>query len=118
MVYRDGLENRYGLTAIGGSNPSPSAKRGHWKEIVDWYVKLGIWVAVIGAAFAFLWRKGYLVRVSTYVAETKEALKKCTWPSFEELKGSTVVVMITLALLGAFTVGVDFIVSQLIRLIF
>lgn len=26
MVYRDGLENRYGLTAIGGSNPSPSAK--------------------------------------------------------------------------------------------
>ena len=58
------------------------------------------------------------MRVSTYVAETKEELKKCTWPSFEELKGSTVVVMITLALLGAFTVGVDFIVSQLIRLIF
>jgi preprotein translocase subunit SecE len=78
---------------------------------------LGIWVVVVGALFAFLWRKGYLVRVSTYVAETREELKKCTWPTFEELKGSTVVVMITLALLGAFTVGVDFVVSQLIRFI-
>jgi preprotein translocase subunit SecE len=84
---------------------------------VDWYVKLGIWVAGIGAIFAFLWRKGYLLRVANYVAETREELKKCTWPSVEELKGSTVVVMVTLALLGAFTVGVDFVISQLVRLI-
>ncbi len=117
MVYRDGLENRYGLTAIGGSNPSPSANAECRKEIVDWYLKLGIWVAAVGAVFVFLWRKGYLLRVSGYVAETREELKKCTWPSVEELRGSTVVVMITLALLGAFTVGIDFVVSQLIRLI-
>jgi len=84
---------------------------------MDWYVKLGIWVAVIGAAFLFLWRKGYLLRVTNYVAETREELKKCTWPTVEELKGSTVVVMVTLALLGAFTVGIDYIVSQLVRLI-
>jgi len=84
---------------------------------VNWYLKLGIWVGVIGAVFAFLWRKGYLLRIATYIAETREELRKCTWPSIEELKGSTVVVMITLALLGAFTVGVDFVVSQLIRLI-
>ena len=117
MVYRDGLENRYGLTAIGGSNPSPSAKAKRRKETLDWYVKLGIWVAAIGAAFAFFWRKGYLLRLSTYVAETREELKKCTWPSADELKGSTVVVMITLALLGAFTVGVDFVVSYMVRFI-
>jgi preprotein translocase subunit SecE len=80
-------------------------------------VKLGIWVAVIGAIFVFLWRKGHLMRISNYVAETREELKKCTWPSTEELKGSTVVVMVTLALLGAFTVGVDFVISQLVRLI-
>jgi len=84
---------------------------------VDWYVKLGIWVAAIAVPFAFLWRKGYLLRISNYVVETREELKKCTWPSFEELKGSTVVVMITLALLGAFTVGVDYVVSLMIRLI-
>jgi preprotein translocase subunit SecE len=117
VVYRDGLENRYGLTAIGGSNPSPSAKAVSWKDIVDWYVKLGIWAGIVGALFAFLWRKGYLLRVSNYVLETREELKKCTWPSVDELKGSTVVVMITLALLGGFTVGVDFVVSYLIRLI-
>jgi preprotein translocase subunit SecE len=84
---------------------------------VDWYVKLLIWVGVVGAVFAFLWRKGYLLRMSNYVIETREELKKCTWPSVDELKGSTVVVMITLAILGAFTVGIDFIVSQLIRLV-
>ena len=74
-------------------------------------------VAVVGIAFGVLWRKGYLLRISNYVVETREELKKCTWPSFEELKGSTVVVMITLALLGAFTVGVDYVVSLMIRLI-
>ena len=113
MVYRDGLENRYGLTAIGGSNPSPSAKN----EVVNEYLKLLIWFGVVGAVFAYLWRKGYLLKVSNYMAETREELKKCTWPSLEELKGSTVVVMITLALLGAFTVGVDYVVSLMIRLI-
>ena len=81
------------------------------------YWKLGIWVAVVGGAFLFLWRKGYLLRMSNYVVETREELKKCTWPSVDELKGSTVVVMITLAILGAFTVGIDFIVSTLLRLI-
>jgi preprotein translocase subunit SecE len=84
---------------------------------VNWYVKLGIWAAAVGAIFLFLWRKGYLLRVANYIAETREELKKCTWPSFEELKGSTVVVMVTLALLGAFTVGIDYIISQLVRLI-
>jgi len=83
--------------------------------VENWYVKLGIWVGAIGAAFVFLWRKGYLLRVTNYVAETREELKKCAWPSVNELKGSTVVIMITLALLGGFTVSVDFVVSYLIR---
>ncbi len=113
MVYCDGLENRYGLTAIGGSNPSPSARN----LVVNEYLRLAIWVVIIGALFAYLWRKGYLLKVSNYVVETREELKKCTWPSVDELKGSTVVVMITLAIMGAFTVGVDYVVAQLIRLI-
>jgi len=85
---------------------------------VNDYLKLGIWVAVIGAVFLYLWRRGYLLRLSNYVIETREELKKCAWPSREELKGSTVVVMVTLAILATFTVGVDFIASQLIQLIF
>ena len=72
---------------------------------------------MVGAIFGFLWSKGYLVRMRNYVAETQEELKKCTWPTLEELKGSTVVVMVTLAILGTFTVCVDWVLSNVIRLI-
>jgi preprotein translocase SecE subunit len=81
------------------------------------YLGLIIWGAVIAGIFAFLWAKGYLVRMRNYVDETQEELKKCSWPSREELKGSTVVVMVTITLLGFFTVGVDWILSSLMRLI-
>jgi preprotein translocase subunit SecE len=64
-------------------------------------------VVVIGAIFAFLWSKGYLQRLTEYVRQTREELKKCTWPTWEELKGSTVVVAISIVLLGGFTVIVD-----------
>ena len=77
--------------------------------------KIGIWAVIIGGVFAFLWRKGYLLKVSTYVEETREELRKCTWPSVEELKGSTVVVMVTILLLGLFVIGTDFVILKLVR---
>jgi preprotein translocase subunit SecE len=83
---------------------------------VNEYVKLGIWVVVIGAIFAYTWRKGHLARISKYTLETREELKKCTWPSFEELRGSTVVVFVAMALLASFTVGVDMIFSAIVRM--
>ena len=46
---------------------------------------------------------------------TREELRKCTWPTLEELKGSTVVVTISIILLGGFTVGVDFVFAMLVR---
>ncbi len=70
---------------------------------------------VIGTTFAFLWRKGYLVRFSNYVQATREELRKCTWPTWDELKGSTVVVGISIILLGAFTVGVDFLFTLVVH---
>jgi preprotein translocase subunit SecE len=76
-----------------------------------------IWVAVIGAAFAYAWWKGYLVRLSNYVALTREELRKCTWPTWDELKGSTLLVTISIALLGGFTVLVDVVFQYLVRLI-
>jgi preprotein translocase subunit SecE len=76
-----------------------------------------VWVVIIGAAFAFAWWKGYLVRLSNYVAQTREELRKCTWPTWDELKGSTVVVAIAIALLGVFCAAVDFIFAHLVRLI-
>jgi len=84
---------------------------------VNELVKIGIWGAIIGIAFAILWRKGYVVQLRDYVRETRVELGKCTWPSWDELKGSTVVVMVAIVLLGGFTVGVDFVISLLVRLI-
>jgi preprotein translocase SecE subunit len=80
-------------------------------------VKLLIWVVVVGVLFGVAWRKGYLQRLSNYVAETREELRKCTWPSVDELKGSTLLIMVTIFLLGGFIVGVDFFISLVVRYI-
>jgi preprotein translocase SecE subunit len=72
----------------------------------DW-IHIAIWAAVIGAVFGYLWWQGQVQRLATYVAETREELKKCAWPSWEELKGSTALIIIMVALLGAFVVAID-----------
>jgi len=69
--------------------------------------KILIWVGIIGAAFALAWWKGYLLKFRNYWNETLDELKKCTWPSKDELKGSTAVVAISIGLLGAFTFVID-----------
>jgi preprotein translocase subunit SecE len=76
-----------------------------------------IGIAIAGVVFAILWRKGYFLRTSNYIQETKEELRKCTWPTVDELKGSTVVVLVAIALLGAFTVAVDFVITLMVRTI-
>jgi preprotein translocase subunit SecE len=81
------------------------------------YIVLILWVIVIGGAFAYAWYKGYLMRLARYIEETREELKKCTWPTRDELSGSTVVIMVTIVLLGGYTVGIDFIFTLLIRLL-
>jgi len=74
-----------------------------------------IWIAILAVVIAILWRNGQLVRLRNYCQETMVELKKCTWPTWNELKGSTVVVMISIILLGAFTFGADAVFSFLVR---
>ena len=76
-----------------------------------------IWAVVIGSAFGYAWNKGYLKQLGDYITETQEELKKCTWPSTDELKGSTSVVMVSIVLLGLVTVSSDFVITLLVRLI-
>ena len=66
-----------------------------------------IWVAVIGAVFGYLWWRGQIRQLAVYLQETREELKKCSWPSWEELKGSTVLIIICILLMGFFTEAVD-----------
>jgi preprotein translocase SecE subunit len=75
-----------------------------------------IWAVVGIAAFIWLWRAGHLMKFSDYIKLTKVELVKCSWPSWEELKGSTVLVFASIILLGGFTVAVDQIFFQLVRL--
>ncbi len=77
------------------------------KDIVNGWIHIVIWAVVSGAAFGYLWWQGQVRRFAVYIQATREELKKCSWPSWEELKGSTVVISITIALLGAFVMAAD-----------
>jgi len=81
------------------------------------YLPMIIGIVVATVVFTLLWRQGAFLKLSGYFRETQEELKKCTWPTWDDLVGSTVVVMVSVALLGGFTVGVDFLVASVLRLI-
>jgi len=40
--------------------------------------------------------------LKTFLGEVKAELKKCTWPSRKELMGSTMVVVVSVIILGVF----------------
>ena len=83
------------------------------KELLPTIIVLALAMVI----FVWLWRRGAFLKVSGYVQDTKEELKKCTWPTWNELKGSTVVVMISIAILGGFTVTVDLLFNFVVRLL-
>jgi preprotein translocase subunit SecE len=73
-----------------------------------------VWSIIIGVVFALAWRFGWLERLTKYVQETREELRKCTWPSYDELWGSTVLVMVATGLLGVFTVVVELVMTWVV----
>ncbi|MCC6231234.1 MAG: preprotein translocase subunit SecE [Verrucomicrobiales bacterium] len=73
-----------------------------------------VWSVVIAVAFAIVWRLGWLNRLTKYVNETREELRKCTWPSRDELWASTVLVMVSTAMLGIFTVVVELVMAWVV----
>lgn len=72
---------------------------------------------VVGVVFSLLWWKGYLVRLSNYVQLTKEELRKCTWPTWDELKGSTLLIAVAIVALGVFTMVVDYLFVHMVHAI-
>jgi preprotein translocase subunit SecE len=57
-------------------------------------------------------------RLKTFLAETRVELRKVTWPTREELKESTKVVIVSTFLVTIFVGIVDQILSRIIRLVF
>jgi preprotein translocase subunit SecE len=74
---------------------------------VNNWTHIAIWAVVIGALFGYLWWQGQMKRLANYCQETWVELQKCSWPTWEELKGSTALITIMIALLGAFVVLID-----------
>jgi len=74
---------------------------------VNNWTHIAIWAVLIGAAFGYLWWQGQIQRLAVYVQETREELKKCSWPTWEELKGSTALIGIMILMLSAFIFVVD-----------
>ena len=67
---------------------------------------------VVGVVFGYLWWQGQIKRLAGYCQETMVELQKCTWPTWDELKGSTALIIIMIVLLGAFIVLIDTILAQ------
>jgi len=69
----------------------------------------------MGAIFAFAWKQGHLARLTAYVSATQQELKKCNWPSRDELIQSTVLIFVVIGLLGLFTMTSDLVVVSFVK---
>ena len=76
-----------------------------------------ILLVIAAALFGYAWRKGHLLRMAAYVGETRVELKKCNWPGRDELKASTVLVMVSVVAIGFFTFGADMVISSIIKVL-
>ncbi len=53
-----------------------------------------------------------LARLTQYLRETSQEMKRVSWPSIAELKESTVVVMVTVAVITVFIFVIDKIMDE------
>jgi preprotein translocase subunit SecE len=56
-----------------------------------------------------------LKKLKTFLSEVKIELKKCTWPTRQELFGSTMVVVISVLIIGVFVGLSDTVLMGLLR---
>jgi preprotein translocase subunit SecE len=63
------------------------------------------------------WSLSMLTKVTNFFREVTVELKKVSWPTRNELFGSTLVVIVSIAIMAAFIGVCDFIFSKAIHLI-
>ena len=61
-------------------------------------------------------KAGWLA-VRTFFDEVRVELKKCAWPTWDELKESTTVVIVSVVILGVFVGFSDVVLNSLLRLV-
>ena len=72
------------------------------------------WLIFFVAVFIWMWRTGKIVAVKQYIIETREQLRKSTWPTRDELKQHITVVLISSLLLATFTFAADFLLREIV----
>ncbi len=85
---------------------STGASSGSW--ILEWSIIGAILLLILFMAK----KKGWLDRIRLFFLQTREELSKCSWPTRDELKGSTWMVLVAVFLLGAFTFLADLILGD------
>ena len=102
--------------AIKSQTVQPTSSGDSSQEVVSegmpfWTI---FWAVLIVVVFVLLWTTGKIDAIKKHLHETREQLRKATWPTREELKQHIVVVMLSSLLLAVFTVIADQIVRELI----
>jgi preprotein translocase subunit SecE len=59
------------------------------------------------------WAPRKLSELKTFFVEVRSELKKVTWPSKQEVYGTTIVVILTTVFFGFYLYGLDILLSQL-----
>jgi len=71
------------------------------------------WLAKSGLADLGGWGPRKFRELKSFFSEVKAELKKVTWPSWNEVKATTLVVIITTVFFGFYLYGLDLIMSQI-----
>ena len=66
---------------------------------------LAIWAVALGVAAFFVIK--HWTRIRQFLIDVREELKKCTWPTWHELRESTIVVAVSVLVLGLFVAFAD-----------
>ncbi len=56
-------------------------------------------------------------KIIAFVTDTVKEMKKVTWPSRDELRESTMIVLVVCGVIATFIFGVDWVVSNIMKAI-
>ncbi len=56
-------------------------------------------------------------KIIAFLTDTTKEMKKVTWPTAPELRESTMIVLVVCGVIAAFVFGVDWVVSNVLKVI-
>lgn len=58
-----------------------------------------------------------ITKLSQFLRDVQAELHKCNWPTWAELRQSTLVVVVSFLIMGAFVSASDFLLQYLVRIL-